>query len=220
MFNHKILFIIAVAFGVFGAFMGWSYGLVIGIIVGITLLNIGFYLYVMLQSQNIKLINYLLSTNIKEPAYAYIVALKNENIDEAITQLKKAVRKYKNTTHENSYAFILAILNEDFDAARNYALAMENEGIRTYNLALLDAYEGNGEQHLDTVFSKPWMSAAIKTTHYFTQQSSELYERYKLETLQLSKGIQHAANLYTIQFNENKHLFGIPATNSTSTNIH
>ena len=217
MVSHLMLFIIAVVIGVLGAIMGWSYGLVIAIIIGLTFINIGFLLYVAILSQNINLINYVLKRNKKEPTYAYILALKNEDIKEAKIQLNKAISKHKNTAHENTFAFILDLFNEDFDAARNHALAMKDEGIRTYNLALLDAYDGNGEQHLDTVFSKPWMSAGLKMTHYFTQGNRDFYEKYKTETIQLSKGIQHAANLYSIQYNEKKHNFGLSKTNSNST---
>lgn len=219
MIHHFMLFIIAVTLGVFGAFMGWSYGLVIAIIIVLTLINIGFFLYVAFQSQNIGLINYVIQRNKKEPAYAYILALKNEDVEEAKVQLNKSISRYKNTKHENSYAFILAILNDDFEAARDHAQTTQNEGFKKYNLALLDAYEGNGERHLDTEFSKPWMNAGIKMTHYTIQGNIELYQKYKEETLQLSKGFQLAANLYSIQYNENKYHFNLAEVDSTPTNI-
>ena len=206
MFNNIILFIIAVGFGAFGGIMGWSYGKVISIIIAITIINIGLYLYVILQSQNLNLINYILKRNKKEPSYAYILALKNEDITEMKNQLEKAINKYKNTTHVFSYTFILAILNENFEDARKQALATKNKGFREYHLALLDAYEGKGDQHFKSQFSKPWMNAAIKTTHYFIIGEIELYHQFKLETLKYSKGIQHAANFYSYQFNEHKEL--------------
>lgn len=204
MLNHIMLFIIAVCFGVLGAFMGWSYALVISIIIALAVINIGLFLYVFIQSQNLDLINYLLNKNKKEPSYAYILALKDKNIEEAKKQLEKAFIKYKKTSQASSYAFIFAIFNEDFDDARKQALATKDKSFREYHLALLDAYEGNGEQHFNTTFSKPWMNAAIKTTHYFIKGEKKLYNQFKLETLKLSKGIQHAANFYSFQFNEDK----------------
>ena len=78
MVSHLMLFIIAVVIGVLGAIMGWSYGLVIAIIIGLTFINIGFLLYVAILSQNINLINYVLKRNKKEPTYAYILALKTK----------------------------------------------------------------------------------------------------------------------------------------------
>jgi hypothetical protein len=202
MINHIMLFIIAVALGVFGAFMEWNYGLVIAIIIGLTFINIGFFLYVVMQSQNINLINFVLNRNRKEPSYACIIALKNEDIEEAKKQLEKAIHKYRKTAHADTYAFMLAMLNKDIDQARKYAHATKDEGLKEYNIATLDAYEGKGEAHFTVSYPKPWMSAAIKTTHYFYKGNHALYEQYKAETLQLSKGIQHASNLYTFQFNE------------------
>lgn len=204
MINHIMLFIVAVVFGVFGAFMGWSYGLVITIIISLTLINIGFYLYIAIKSQNLNLITYLLNKNKKEPSYAYILALKNENLAEAKKQLEKAIIKYKKTSHASTYAFVLAILNEDFQEARKHALEVKDEGLKTYNLALLDTYEGNGDQHLNTPFSKKWMNAAINTTYYLLTGDKELYAHHKLETLKRSNGIQHAANYYSFQYNEKK----------------
>lgn len=206
MLNHITLFIIAVAIGIFGAIAGLNYWLVIGLIVGLTLLNIGYFLYTMFLSQNLRAIESVLHKNRKDPHYGYLVALKDNHKDEAIAKIDLILSKVKITSQKHQYAIIREILTNNYVAARQHAKEIEKSEIGKYSLALLDSMEGNGEKHLNTIFTKPWMSSAIRATHYFVKGDREQYEIHRDIALSLTKGLQYAASVYTFRNVENNQL--------------
>jgi hypothetical protein len=210
MVNAIILFIVAVAFGVFGAMMGWSYITVIGIIIGLTILNILFYLLILTNSKDLKLITYVLKVNRKEPLFGYLLTLKDGNLEDAKLQLEKGIKKYKSNQNGPQFSFSLALLNNDVTAARHAALSFKDAGFREYALATIDCYEGKGEQHFSTSFSKPWMHHALVATNAFFKDDQDTYKQHKQFTLDHSKGLQLASNTYSFQFNEQLYPDGYP----------
>lgn len=193
-----ILILIAIVLGLVGGILGWSYWIVITIVAVLAILNIAYFLYIILFCQNIHSIEKLLRRNRKNPMYGYLLAIKDENIPEANTHLKHLTEKYKKTESAKSYAYILAYLNNNLDEAREYAHQLKNPVMRSYSIAMVDAYEGNGAQHLHTDFKKPWMNEAIKATHYYAIGDMELFTKHRALTLSHSKGIQFASNLYAL----------------------
>ena len=208
MLNHLVLFFVAIGIGIVGAIIGWELSTVIILIVALTLLNISYYLYIILASQNIKKIEKVIQTNKKDPMYAYLIALKNENIDEVIEQIDKLTQKYKQPKYVNSYALIKEILTNNYDRARELATEIKDTEIGQYSLALVGAYTGNGDKYLHTNFNKPWMNDAIKATHYFAIGEKDLYEKHRDLAIATSKGIQLASNIYTFNISEKYYEFG------------
>ena len=203
MLNHIALFVIAVTFGIVGAIFGLNYWLVISIIVGLTLLSIGYFLYTMFLSQNLKAIESVLHNNRKDPNYGYLVAVKDNHSEDAITQLDIIINKVKISSQKHQYAIIREILANNYEAARTHAKEIEQSEVGKYSLALLDSMEGNGEEHLNTIFTKPWMSSAVRATHYFVKGDREQYEIHRDIALSLTKGLQYAASVYTFRNLEN-----------------
>jgi hypothetical protein len=200
--NHIVLFFVAIGIGIVGAIIGWELSTVIIIIVTLTLLNIGSYLYIILNSKNVKRLEKIVESNKKDPMYSYLFALKNEDVNGAVEHLETLMKKYKKTTNYNAYGFIKEILLNNFDGARQHAEDIGNTPIGKYSLAVVDAYEGNGEQHFDTSFSKPWMVDAIKATHYYINGDRQLYENHRDLVIAQSKGIQLLSNIYTYKIFE------------------
>lgn len=214
MFNHITLFVIAVAIGIIGAILGLNYWLVISIIIGLTLLSMGYFLYTMFLSQNLNAIERVLHNNRKDPYYGYLVAVKDNQTGDAITQLDTIIKKTKISLQKHQFAFIREILAENYEAARIHAKEIEQSEIGKYSIALLDSMEGNGEKHLDEIFTKPWMSSAVRATHYFVKGDRKQYEIHRDIALSLTKGLQYAASVYTFRnFEKNQ------AENLAQTNI-
>lgn len=213
MLNHITLFIIAVAIGIFGAIAGLNYWLVISLIVGLTLLNIGYFLYTMFLSQNLRAIESVLHKNRKDPHYGYLVALKDNHKDEAIAKIDLILSKVKISSQKHQYAIIREILANNYEAARQHAEELKKLEIGKYTLALLDSMEGNGEIHLNTIFTKPWMSSAIRATHYFVKGDREQYEIHRDIAISLTKGLQYAATIYTFRNVENNQALDLLQTN-------
>ena len=208
MFNHITLFVIAVAIGIVGAILSLNYWLVISIIVGLTLINIAYFLYTMFLSQNLNAIESVLHNNRKDPYYGYLVAVKDNQTVDAIAHLDRIIKKTKFPSQKHHYAFIREILAENYEAARVHAKEIEQSEIGKYSIALLDSMEGNGEKHLDKIFTKPWMSSAIRATHYFVKGDREQYEIHRDIALSLTKGLQYAASVYTFRnFEKNQQSF-------------
>ena len=199
MFNHITLFVIAVAIGIIGAILGLNYWLVISIIVGLTLLSMGYFLYTMFLSQNIKAIESVLHNNRKDPYYGYLIAVKDNQTEDAIAQLDIIIKKSKISLQKHQYAIIREILAENYEAARAHAKEIEQSEVGKYSLALLDSMEGNGEKHLNAIFTKPWMSSSVRATHYFVKGDREQYEIHRDIALSLTKGLQYAASVYTFR---------------------
>ena len=199
MLNHIALFFFAVTIGIVGAILGLNYWLVIAIIVGLTLLSIGYFLYTVFLSRNLKAIESVLHNNRKDPHYGYLVALKDNRIDEAIAQIDLILDKVKNSSQKHQYGIVREILANNYGVARNHAKEIEQIEVGKYSLALLDSIEGNGEKHLNTIFTKPWMSSAIRATHYFAKGDREQYEYHRDIALSLAKGLQYAANVYNFR---------------------
>ena len=214
LFNHITLFIIAVAIGIVGAILGLNYWLVISIIVGLTLFSMGYFLYTMFLSQNLKAIESVLHNNRKDPYYGYLVAVKNNQTEVAINLLDIIVKKAKISSQKHQYAFIREILAENYKAARTHAKEIEQLEVGKYSIALLDSIEGNGEKHLDKIFTKPWMSSAIRATHYFVKGDHQQYEIHRDIALSLTKGLQYAASVYTFRNIEKNQVLNLPQTNT------
>ncbi len=202
MINHIVLFFVAIGIGIVGAIIGWELSTVIVVIVTLTLLNIGYYLYIILNSKNVKRLEKLIESNKKDPMYGYLYGLKNEDINVAVEHLEILMEKYKKTTNYNTYGYIKEILLNNFEGARKHAEDMKNTPIGKYSLAAVDAYEGKGEQHFDTTFSKPWMLDAIKATHYYIIGDHQLYENHRDLVIAQSKGIQLVSNIYVYKIFE------------------
>ena len=206
LFNHIALFVIAVTIGIVGAIFGLNYWLVISIIVALTLISIGYFLYTMFFSQNLKMIENVLHNNRKDPQYGYLIALKENHIDEAIAQLDLILSKVKISSQVHQYGIIREILANNYSAARKHANEIQQSEVGKYSIALLDSIEGNGEKHLDTIFTKPWMSSSVRAAYYFAKGDREQYEHHRDIALSLTKGIQHAASVYTFRNNETNSL--------------
>lgn len=202
MISHIVLFFVAIGIGIVGAIIGWELSTVIIIIVTLTLLNIGYYLYIIFNSKNVKRLEKIIESNKKDPMYGYLYALKNEDINVAVEHLETLMEKYKKTTNYNAYGYIKEILLNNFEGARKHAEDMKNTPIGKYSLAAVDAYEGNGEQHFDTSFSKPWMVDAIKASHYYIIGEHQLYETHRDLVILQSKGIQLVSNIYAYKIFE------------------
>ncbi len=207
MLNHIALFFIAVAIGIIGAIFGLNYWLVIGIIACLTILSIGYFLYTLFLSQNLKAIESALHNNRKDPHYGYLVALKDNRTDEAIAKIDLILSKVKNSSQQHQYGIIREILAKNYVAAREHAKEIEQSEVGKYSLALIDSLEGNGEEHLNMIFTKPWMSSAIRATHYFVKGDREQYEYHRDIALSLTKGLQYAASVYTFRNNETNQRF-------------
>ena len=204
--NHIVLFFVAIGIGIGGAIIGWDLSTVIIVIGSLTLLNMGYYLYIVLNSKNVKRLEKIIESNKKDPMYGYLLALKDENIENAVENLDTIIEKYKKTSNYNAYGFIKEILLNNYEAARKHAVEMKETPIGKYSLAAVDAYEGNGEQHFNTSFSKPWMVDSIKATHYYIHGDYELYENHRDLVIAQSKGIQLLSNIYTSKiFEKTKH---------------
>jgi hypothetical protein len=205
--NHIALFVFAVMIGVVGAILGLNYWLVILIIVALTVISIGYFLYTILLSRNLKAIESVLHNNRKDPQYGYLVALKENHTVEAIAQIDKILSKIKISSQKHQYGIIREILADNYVLARHHAKEIEQLEVGKYSLALLDSMEGKGEKHLNTIFTKPWMSSAIRATHYHVKGDREQYEFHRDLALSLAKGVQYAATVYTFRNLENNESF-------------
>lgn len=204
MLNHILLFIITVSIGVIGAILGLSYWLVIAIIIGLTIISVSYFLYIMFWSQNLRAIEKVLYNNKKDPNFAYLIAVKENEPEVAITHLETLIHKVKTPSQKHQYEIIRAILAEDYHSARKHAEEIAQSEVGKYSLALLDAMEGNGEQHLNSIYTKPWMSSAIRAAHYFKIGDFNQYEIHRDLAISLSRGLQYAATIYTFRNAENQ----------------
>ena len=202
MLNHIVLFFVAIGIGIAGAIIGWELTTVIMVIVLLTLLNIGYYLYIIINSKNIKKLDKMIESNKKDPMYGYLWALKNADIKNAVEHLETLMDKYKKTSNYNAYGYTKEILLNNLEGARRHAENMKDTPIGRYSLAAVDAYEGNGEQHFNTSFSKPWMVDAIKASHYYIHGDHELYATHRDLVIAKSKGLQLLSNIYSYRILE------------------
>lgn len=202
MLNHILLFFVAIGIGIVGAIIGLDLSTVIIIIVSLTLLNIAYFLYIVFNSKNVKRLEKIIESNKKDPMYGYLWALKNEDIEIAVENLDTLMEKYKKTSNYNAYGFIKEVLLNNYEGARKHAEEMKNTPIGQFSLAAVDSYEGNGEQHFNTSFSKPWMIDSIKATHYYIHGDHKLYENHRDLVIAHSKGIQLLSNIYTYKILE------------------
>ena len=202
MFNHIVLFFVAIGIGIVGAMIGWELSTVIILIVSLTVLNIGYYLYIVFNSKNVKRLEKMIESNRKDPMYGLLWALKNEDIKDAVEHLETLMEKYKKTSNYYAYGYIKEILLNNLDGARRHAEDMKDTPIGRYSLAAVDAYEGHGEQHFNTLFSKPWMVDAIKASHYYIHGDHELYATHRDLVIAKSKGIQLLSNIYSYRILE------------------
>ena len=200
--NHILLFFVAIGIGIVGAIIGWEFSTVMILIVSLTLLNIGYYLYIVFNSKNVKKLEKIIESNKKDPMYGYLWALKNEDIKIAIENLDTLMEKYKKKFNYHAYGYIKEILLNNYEGARKHAEEMKDTPIGKYSLAAVDAYEGNAKQHFNTSFSKPWMLDSIKATHYYIHGDYELYKNHRDLVIAQSKGIQLLSNIYVYKIFE------------------
>ena len=202
------LFMIVVAVAIIAGLIGFDLLYVVGLILVISVANMGVYAYTASKSRNLKAIERIISNNKRNPMFRYLIAMRELDYTEVVAQLEKIIQKYKQPLYANTYAALQHVYLNDLPRAREFANQIPRQDMRDYNLALIDTMEGKGEAHLNTDFGFTWMNEDIRANYYFFKGDQKNYEKHRKLVLDASTGIQLALNTYNYQFMEANYVKG------------
>ncbi len=131
----------------------------------------------------------------KNPLYNYTLSLKNSSVDIQRQAIDNILGTYKSPIMQATHRANRAMLDHQYPVAKQFAEQIPNDLMRNYNLALIDATQGQ-ETAQHYVLAKPWMTSLIAAVFHYKKGQLDEYEIQKKNTLQQSRGIQYFTNYY------------------------
>ena len=181
--------------GIVGVIFKIPLWILIALVITISLGRTAYVIHILYRCQDVTKIERFLKSSMKNPLYNYTLSLKNSSVDIQRRAIDNILATYKSPIVQATHRANRAMLDHQYPVAKQFAEQIPNDLMRNYNLALIDATQGQAKaQHY--VLAKPWMTSLIAAVFHYKKGQLDEYEVQKNNTLQQSGGIQYFTNYY------------------------
>ena len=165
------------------------------LVITISLGRTAYVIHILYRCQDVTKIERFLKSSMKNPLYNYTLSLKSSSVDIQRRAIDNILATYKSPIMQATHRVNQAMLDHQYPVAKQFAEQIPNDLMRNYNLALIDATQGQAKaQHY--VLAKPWMTSLIAAVFHYKKGQLDEYEIQKKNALQQSRGIQYFTNYY------------------------
>ena len=165
------------------------------LVIAISLGRTAYVMHILYRCQDVKKIERFLTSSMKNPLYNYTLSLKNSSADIQRRAIDNLLATYKSPIMQATHRANRAMLDHQYPVAKQFAEQIPNDVMRNYQLALIDATQGQ-EKAQQYVLAKPWMTSLVAAVFHYKKGQLAEYEVQKNNALQQSGGIQYFTNYY------------------------